>query len=184
MRLFSVRVNMHCVRTFGYVDHCHTELTLTHWVLRQNGSHFRRHFQMHFLEWKCMNFDKKNPLKFVPKGPINNIPALVQIMAWRRPGDKLLSEPMMVSLLTHICVTWLQWVKRHRHIFEFLLLFKNWNVAGNWHFSSWKTMTYIYYRKTSSISRTKSQNVDASCIVLRLSSLNPLKPGVKLRTKM
>ena len=44
-------------------------------------------------------------LKFVPTGPINNIPALVQIMAWRRPGDKLLSEPMMVSLLTHICVT-------------------------------------------------------------------------------
>ena len=27
-------------------------------------------------------------LKFVPKGPINNIPALVQIMAWRLPGDK------------------------------------------------------------------------------------------------
>ena len=26
--------------------------------------------------------------------PINNIPALVQIMAWRRPGDKPLSEPM------------------------------------------------------------------------------------------
>ena len=26
-------------------------------------------------------------LKFVPKGPINNIPAMVQIMAWRRPGD-------------------------------------------------------------------------------------------------
>ena len=35
-------------------------------------------------------------LKFVPKGPINNIPALVQIMAWRRPGDKPLSEPMMM----------------------------------------------------------------------------------------
>ena len=50
-------------------------------------------------------------LKFVPKGPINNIPALVQIMAWRRPGDKPLSEPMMVSLLTHICVTRPQWVK-------------------------------------------------------------------------
>ena len=43
-------------------------------------------------------------LKFVLKGPINNISALVQIMAWRRPGDKLLSEPMMVSLLTDICV--------------------------------------------------------------------------------
>ena len=27
-------------------------------------------------------------MKFVPKGPINKIPELVQIMAWRRPGDK------------------------------------------------------------------------------------------------
>ena len=52
-------------------------------------------------------------LKFVPKGPINNIPALVQIMAWRRPGDKPLSEPMMVSLPRHICITQPQWVKNY-----------------------------------------------------------------------
>ena len=26
--------------------------------------------------------------KFIPNGPINNIPTLVQIMACRRPGDK------------------------------------------------------------------------------------------------
>ena len=25
---------------------------------------------------------------FILNGPINNIPALVQIIAWRRPGDK------------------------------------------------------------------------------------------------
>ena len=37
-------------------------------------------------------------------------PALVQIMAWRRPGDKPLSGPMMVRLPTHICVTRPQWV--------------------------------------------------------------------------
>ena len=49
--------------------------------------------------------------KFVPKGPNNNIPALVQIMAWRPSGNKPLSEPMMVSLLTHICITRPQWVK-------------------------------------------------------------------------
>ena len=49
-------------------------------------------------------------LKFVPNGPINNIPSLVQIMAWRRPGDKPLSAPMMVSLTTHICVNRPQWV--------------------------------------------------------------------------
>ena len=48
-------------------------------------------------------------LKFVPKDPINNIPALVQIMAWCRPGDKPLSEVMMISLLMHICVTRPQW---------------------------------------------------------------------------
>ena len=52
----------------------------------------------------------KISLKFVPKFRINNIPALVKTMAWGRPGDKPLSRPMMVNLLTHICVTWPQWV--------------------------------------------------------------------------
>ena len=52
----------------------------------------------------------KISLKFVPKVRINNIPELVQIMAWRWPDNKPLSEPMMVSLLTHICVTQPQWV--------------------------------------------------------------------------
>ena len=36
--------------------------------------------------------------KFVPKDRINNIPALVQTMAWRRLGDKPLFEARMVSL--------------------------------------------------------------------------------------
>ena len=45
------------------------------------------------------------------KGPINNIPALVQIMAWHRSGDKPLSEPSMVSLPTHIWVMRPQWVR-------------------------------------------------------------------------
>ena len=36
-------------------------------------------------------------------------------MAWRRPGDKPLSEPMMLSLLTHICVTRPQWVNLVRY---------------------------------------------------------------------
>ena len=35
-------------------------------------------------------------LNFVPQGPIYNIPEFVQIMAWRRPGGKPLSEPMLV----------------------------------------------------------------------------------------
>ena len=41
-------------------------------------------------------------MKFVSNGPINNILALVQILAWRQPRDKTLSEPMMVRLPTHV----------------------------------------------------------------------------------
>ena len=47
----------------------------------------------------------KISFKFVPKGPISNILALVQIVAWCRPGDKPLCEPMMVRLPAHICIT-------------------------------------------------------------------------------
>ena len=59
----------------------------------------------------------KISLKFVPRGPINNILALVQIMAWHRTGDKPLSEAMMVRLATHICVTRPQWVNSYQCIF-------------------------------------------------------------------
>ena len=52
----------------------------------------------------------KISMKFVPKGPINNIPSLVQIVARRRPGDKPLSEPIMVVSPTHVSVTGPQWV--------------------------------------------------------------------------
>ena len=77
---------------------------------RQNGRHFAEDiFKCIFLNenvWISINIS----MKFVPKGPINNIPALVQIMAWRHPGDKPLSERMMVSLTMHICVTRPWWV--------------------------------------------------------------------------
>ena len=53
----------------------------------------------------------KISLKFVPRCRINNISALVQKLALGRQGDKPLSEPMMVSLLTHICVTRLNELK-------------------------------------------------------------------------
>ena len=46
------------------------------------------------------------------------------------------------------------------------------------------TVTHRHYRKTSSISRTKFQSLNVACVLLQLSSLNPLKPGVKLRMKM
>ena len=39
-------------------------------------------------------------------------------MAWCRPGDKPLSEPMVVSLLTHICFTRPQWLKKNSGHFD------------------------------------------------------------------
>ena len=73
--------------------------------LRQNGRHFQDDIcKLIFLNENVW-ISIKISLKFVPKGLINIIPALVQIMAWRRPGYKLFSEPMMVILLTDICVT-------------------------------------------------------------------------------
>ena len=78
---------------------------------RQNGRHFADD------SFKCISLNENVwiPLKIsltsALKGPINNIPSLVQVMAWRRPGDKPISEPMMVSLSTHTCVTRPQWVK-------------------------------------------------------------------------
>ena len=36
-------------------------------------------------------------LKLIPRSPIDNKSALVQVMAWRRTGDKLLPEPMMTQ---------------------------------------------------------------------------------------
>ena len=79
---------------------------------RQNGRHIPDDiFKCIFLNenvWILLKISRK----FVPKFPINNIPALFLIMAWCRPGDKPLSEPMMVSLPTHICVTRPQWVNK------------------------------------------------------------------------
>ena len=92
-----------------------SKLELTHWGREKWPTFPRRHFEMHFLEWKCMNLDYNFSLNVVPCGSINNIQSLVQIMAWRLPGDKPLSEPMVVGLPTHICVTRPRWVNFHSH---------------------------------------------------------------------
>ena len=76
---------------------------------RQNGRHFAHDIFKRILFNENIRISIKISLKFVPKDPINNILTLVQIMAWRRSGDTPLSESMLVSLPTHICVTRSQW---------------------------------------------------------------------------
>ena len=76
----------------------------------------RRHFADDVSQYIFLNENDwisfKMLLRFVPKlmGPINIIPTVVQKMACCRPGEQPLSEPIMVILLTHICVSWRQWV--------------------------------------------------------------------------
>ena len=62
----------------------------------QNGCHFANAtFICIFVNEKfCIAI--KISLKLVPKGPIDNNPALVQIMAQHRLGDMPLSELVMV----------------------------------------------------------------------------------------
>ena len=67
---------------------------LTHWGRDKMAAMFQTTFSNAFW-WMKKNGSIKIPLKFVPKGPIDNTPALFQIMAWRRPGDKPSSEPML-----------------------------------------------------------------------------------------
>ena len=90
--------------------HCHRG-NLNTLRPRQNGRHFADDICKCIFLSENLWSSLRNSLKFVPKVRINNITALVQIMAWRRSGDKPLSEPMVTSSLTHICVTRPQWVK-------------------------------------------------------------------------
>ena len=71
---------------------------------RQNCHHFADDIFKYIFLNKNVWISLQISLKFVSKIRINNIPALVQIMAWRRTGDKPLYGPLMVTLLTPICV--------------------------------------------------------------------------------
>ena len=99
----------YCVELFSTADNSHV---LTHWGRDKMDAISQTTLSNAFL-WMNENvrISINISLKFVPKGLINNIPALVQIMAWCRPGDKPLSEPLMVGSPTHICVTRPQWVQ-------------------------------------------------------------------------
>ena len=82
-------------RSFWYFLWCLLKQRVNLYLPGQNGCHFADNI------FKCISLNEKAwlsikiLLKFVPTGSINNIPALVQIMAWCRTGSKPLSEPMM-----------------------------------------------------------------------------------------
>ena len=70
--------------------------------LRQNGSHFAYDYFKSIFSNENVWSSFETSLKYVPKHQNNNIPTLIQIMAWCWPGDKPLIEPMMDTLLMHM----------------------------------------------------------------------------------
>ena len=75
---------------------CVSTCCVTHWGRDEIDAILQTtFFKFIFLNENLLTAIKIS-LKFIPKGPINNIPALVQIMAWRLPGDKPLSGTMVI----------------------------------------------------------------------------------------
>ena len=88
---------------------------------RQNGCHFADD------TFKCISLDENDrtliqiSLKFVPKGPINNIPALVQTMAWCRPGAYMRHS---ASMSKHIEAK-TKWLTFSRQYLRLICLYEN-----------------------------------------------------------
>ena len=129
------------------------QVYIWHIEAETNGRHFADDI------FKCIFLNEnvwiqiKISLKLVPKGPIKNNPALVRIMAWCRPGDKLLSEPMVVRLPTHICVAQHQWLKVMcwMPVSSYERLVTQWNINKKNHPLLYFSRHYFYiYMKNSS----------------------------------
>ena len=88
-----------CGRHVAIVSvHCRDNVcTLTHWSRDKMAACRKRHFQMQFLISAMKMFNFLSRLHWSLFRMVNNIPALVQITAWRPPGDKPLSEPTMFN---------------------------------------------------------------------------------------
>ena len=68
----------------------------------QNGRYFADIFKRIF-ENENLSIFIRFSLKFLPKATVDNMPALVQVITWRRTGDKPLPEPMLTQF-TDACM--------------------------------------------------------------------------------
>ena len=86
---------------------------LTHWGWDKMAAIFQKTFSNAFSWMKMNELRLRFHWNLFPRVELTIFQeSLAQIMAWRRPGDKPLSEAMVVSLPTYICVTRPQWVNK------------------------------------------------------------------------
>ena len=133
-------------------------MKLNTWRLRQNGHHFPEDISNAFSWMKMHEFRVRLHWSLFPRAQLTIFQHLVQIMAWRRPDDKTLSEPMMVSLLTHICVTRPQWVKPYNHIYAQLFSIQTIYL--------WSVTMYNITRQWYQISRYDHQTIQSTSLPL------------------
>ena len=86
---------------------------LTHLPLDKMATISKTIFSDAFLWMKSFVFWLKMSLKSLQKDPINNIPALVQIMTWRWIATSHYLKQCWPDPLMHICGTRGRWVKKY-----------------------------------------------------------------------
>ena len=118
----------------------------------QNGRHFAD-------EYTFIYFLIKISLKFVPNDPTDNKPVLVQVMAWRRTGDKPLSEPMLTPFTDSLggwSVNWSVQKAPHSHLYvtpySSACFTKTRNFCPNWAYSYYE---FIYKNDVNSYFHTQ-----------------------------
>ena len=100
---------------------------------RQNGCHFGRwHFQMHFFN-ENDSIPIRIPLKCIPRSTVDIKPALVQVVAWHRLGDKPLPEPMITQFTDAYM----------RHYGEMSWKGPKWYRVIWWYHESWRTNSRV-----------------------------------------
>ena len=122
---FSWRTYLFLRMGFNDAEHFYQRVSrrkvlLTHWDRDRIATIYQTTSLKAFSWIKIYVFWLKFHLILLLRVELTTLP---QIMAWRRSGDRPLSEPMMVRLLTHICVTWVQWVKSSQAIVRDMTLF-------------------------------------------------------------
>ena len=116
MLLVKVKINT-CYRYWYMTKFVACVLIITHPPLHKMAANFADdNFRCIFVNGKFLILVKISQ-KFVSKGPIDNSPALVHIMAWHRIGDKPSPQPMLIRFTEPYIWHWGRWVKEVKLVF-------------------------------------------------------------------
>ena len=132
-------------------------------------------YMLHIFEFIVLNenvwISMKISLKFVPREPVNSIPALIQTMAWHQPGDKPLSELMMVKFTDGYNSSWPSDAIWHQRSCVTLVQVMTWcyQATSRYLNQCWLIIkgVMLWYSPESSITRWMPQNIfeDKSALV-------------------